>query len=91
MLLGELPTQQGGVRHGVKLQPAYFDQLRAQLDETKTVQENVGDGKDTLTINGQPRHVIGYLQDFLFSPEQARGPISRLSGGIRRRRRAMRP
>jgi ATP-binding cassette subfamily F protein uup len=59
--------------------------LREQLDETKNVRENVGDGQDILTINGNNRHVIGYLKDFLFSPEQALAPISMLSGGERNR------
>ncbi len=63
----------------------YFDQLREQLDMDKSVQENVGEGNDTLIINGQSRHIIGYLQDFLFSPERARSPVSILSGGERNR------
>ena len=64
---------------------AYFDQLREQLDEDATVQDNVGDGNDTLSINGQSRHVLGYLQDFLFTPERARTPVRFLSGGERNR------
>jgi ATP-binding cassette subfamily F protein uup len=63
----------------------YFDQMREQLDLDKSVQENVGEGNDTLIINGQSRHIIGYLQDFLFSPERARSPVSILSGGERNR------
>ena len=63
----------------------YFDQMREQLDPDKTVQENVGEGNDTLIINGKPRHIIGYLQDFLFSPERARSPVRILSGGERNR------
>lgn len=85
LLLGEFRPQKGAIRHGVHLQPAYFDQLRAQLDEEKTAVENVGDGNDTVLINGRPRHVIGYLQDFLFSPERSRSPVRILSGGERNR------
>ncbi len=85
LLLGELPPQKGGLRHGVHLEVAYFDQLRAQLDEDKSVLENVGEGNDTIVFNGKPRHIIGYLQDFLFSPERARSPVRILSGGERNR------
>ena len=85
LLLGELPPQKGRLRHGVHLEVAYFDQLRAQLDEDKSVLENVGDGNDTILFNGKPRHIIGYLQDFLFSPERARSPVRILSGGERNR------
>jgi ATP-binding cassette subfamily F protein uup len=63
----------------------YFDQMRQQLDLSASVQENVGEGNDTVTINGRQRHVIGYLQDFLFSPERARTPVHILSGGERNR------
>jgi ATP-binding cassette subfamily F protein uup len=85
LLLGELQPREGTVRHGVRLQTAYFDQLRAQLDEDKSVAENVGEGNDTILFNGNSRHIIGYLQDFLFSPEQARSPVGTLSGGERNR------
>jgi ABC transport system ATP-binding/permease protein len=85
LLLGELSPQTGSVRHGTNLEVAYFDQLHAQLDETKSVRENVRDGSDAVTINGCTRHVIGYLADFLFTPEQAGGPVARLSGGERNR------
>ena len=85
LLLGELPPQTGGVRHGTNLEVAYFDQLHAQLDETKSVRENVRDGSDSVTINGRTRHIIGYLEDFLFTPEQASAPVARLSGGERNR------
>jgi len=85
VLLGELPPTAGTVRHGVRLQVAYFDQLRAKLDVEKTVAENVGDGYDTVKIEGKPRHIIGYLQDFLFAPERARSPVKQLSGGERNR------
>ena len=85
ILLGKLKPLAGKVRTGTGIQLNYFDQLREQLDETKNVRENVGDGQDILTINGNNRHVIGYLKDFLFSPEQALAPISMLSGGERNR------
>jgi ATP-binding cassette subfamily F protein uup len=85
VLLGQLAPSQGSVRLGTNLQIAYFDQLRAQLDEDKTVQENVGDGYDSVLVGGQPQHVLGYLQDFLFSPERARTLIRYLSGGERNR------
>ncbi len=85
ILLGKLKPLAGKVRIGTGIQLTYFDQLREQLDETKNVRENVGDGQDILTINGNNRHIIGYLKDFLFSPEQALAPISMLSGGERNR------
>ena len=85
ILLGQLPPQSGSVRLGTNLQIAYFDQLREQLDDDKSVQENVGDGYDTIKIGGQSRHVIGYLRDFLFSAERARTPVKFLSGGERNR------
>ena len=85
VLLGDLPPERGVLRHGVNLDTAYFDQLRAQLDENKSVAENVGDGNDTILFNGRPRHIMGYLQDFLFSTERARSPVSTLSGGERNR------
>jgi len=85
ILLGELRPQSGNIRIGTALQLSYFDQLREQLDENKTVRENVGEGKDIVTINGKDRHVIGYLQDFLFSPQRAQAVVSTLSGGERNR------
>ncbi len=85
LLLGELSPQKGAVRHGVRLETAYFDQLRAQLDENKSVADNVGEGNDTVQFNGRSRHIIGYLQDFLFSPERSRSPVRILSGGERNR------
>jgi len=85
LLLGEIAPQAGSVRLGTRREILYFDQLREQLDLNATVVENVGEGNDTVTINGQPRHVIGYLQDFLFSPERARSPVRILSGGERNR------
>jgi ATP-binding cassette subfamily F protein uup len=85
LLLGQLTPTSGSVRLGTKLEVAYFDQLREQLDENKTAQENVGDGKEILLINGQSRHVLGYLEDFLFSPARARTLVKYLSGGERNR------
>ncbi|MHB8908432.1 MAG: ATP-binding cassette domain-containing protein [Syntrophales bacterium] len=85
ILLGETRPDNGTVRHGTNLQVAYFDQLRAQLDEGKTLQQNVVEDGDTVLVNGKPRNVIGYLQDFLFTPAQARAPITSLSGGERNR------
>ncbi|NJC88284.1 MAG: ATP-binding cassette domain-containing protein [Desulfuromonas sp.] len=85
LLLGELAPQSGQVRLGTRREVLYFDQLREQLDLQATVQENIGEGNDTVVINGKPRHVIGYLQDFLFSPERARTPVHILSGGERNR------
>jgi ABC transport system ATP-binding/permease protein len=85
ILLGELTPQQGEVTLGTGLQIAYFDQHRSKLDESLTVLENVGEGTDFVEINGTRKHIIGYLQDFLFSPERARAPITRLSGGERNR------
>jgi len=85
LLIGELVPQQGEIRHGTNLEIAYFDQLRAQLDETKSVLENVGQGRDTITINGKARNVIAYLEDFLFTRDRVRAPIKALSGGERNR------
>ena len=85
LLLGELQPQAGEIRSGTQLQVAYFDQYRATLREDWNAIENVAEGRESVTINGKPKHVIGYLQDFLFSPERARAPITRLSGGERNR------
>lgn len=85
VLLGQLQPQSGTVRLGTNLQIAYFDQLRQQLHEEQSVQENVGDGYESVQINGRPRHIIGYLQEFLFSPERARTLVRFLSGGERNR------
>ncbi|MCF6156705.1 MAG: ATP-binding cassette domain-containing protein [Candidatus Brocadia sp.] len=85
LLLGELAPRQGNVRHGTRLNITYFDQLRAQLKEDKSVFDNVGDGNDIIIFNGKPRHVIGYLQDFLFSPDRVCIPVNALSGGERNR------
>ncbi len=85
LLLGELEPQAGTIRRGTNLQVAYFDQLRAQLDLTKSVQDNVAGGSDKVDVGGSSRHVLSYLKDFLFSPERARQPVSALSGGERNR------
>jgi len=85
VLLGELEPQSGTIRHGTRLSVAYYDQLRAQLDEDRSATENIGEGRDHVVINGQPRHVIGYLQEFLFEPERARLAVRVLSGGERNR------
>src|SRR3989440_7809931 len=85
ILLGQLQPQAGSVRLGTNLQIAYFDQLRQQLNDDASVQDNVSDGYDTVRIGGGSRHVIGYLRDFLFSPERARLPVRFLSGGERNR------
>ena len=85
LLLGDLKPQKGTVKHGTNLEVAYLDQHREQLDDEKTVRDNVAYGSDHVTINGNRRHVIGYLQDFLFSPARARSPVKVLSGGERNR------
>ena len=85
LLLGELQPQAGTIRHGTNLEVAYFDQLHAQLDDAKSVRDNVRDGADWVEIHGRRRHIIGYLEDFLFTHEQAAGPVARLSGGERNR------
>ncbi len=85
ILLGEIPPQRGTIRLGTNLQIAYYDQMREQLDENKSVLENIADGGDTVMVHGKPRNVIGYLQDFLFEPERARTPVKVLSGGERNR------
>lgn len=85
LLLGELEPQGGKVKTGTNLNIAYFDQYRSALDESKSVQDNVSGGRDMLEISGKSRHVISYLQDFLFSPDRCRQPVSALSGGERNR------
>jgi ATP-binding cassette subfamily F protein uup len=85
ILLGETPPEKGKVRQGANVEAVYFDQLRAQLDEYRTVQENIADGKEVFDLNGGRRHVIGYLKDFLFSPDRSRSPVRILSGGERNR------
>src|SRR5690606_25389206 len=83
LLLGELQPQAGEVRAGTQLQVAYFDQYRATLREDWNALENVAEGQDFVEVGGKRKHVIGYLQDFLFTPERARAPLTRLSGGER--------
>jgi len=85
ILLGQLQPQAGSVRQGTNLQVAYFDQLRQQLNDEASVQDNVADGYDAVRTGEGTRHVIGYLRDFLFSPERARMPVKVLSGGERNR------
>jgi ATP-binding cassette subfamily F protein uup len=85
LLLGELPPDSGDIRHGARLQVAYFDQQREQLDPEATVADSVHEGNTTVTVNGQPRHIIGYLADFLFPRERAISPVKSLSGGERNR------
>jgi len=85
LLLGKIDPIKGEIKTGTLLDVAYFDQHRAALDLNKTVQENVGEGKDDVEHNGRTRHVLGYLQDFLFSPERARTPVRALSGGEKNR------
>jgi ATP-binding cassette subfamily F protein uup len=85
LLLGDLKPQEGRIRLGSGIRIAYFDQLRDQLDETKTLRENIGGGNDTVMVGGMSRHVVGYLQDFLFSPQRIMSPVSSLSGGERNR------
>jgi ATP-binding cassette subfamily F protein uup len=84
LLLGQLEPQQGTVKHGTKLEVAYFDQHRATIDDQKTVAENVST-EESITINGRSKHVLGYLQDFLFAPDRARQKARVLSGGERNR------
>jgi ATP-binding cassette subfamily F protein uup len=86
LLVGELEPTSGTIRRGTGLKPAYFDQQREQLDPAASIMDNVTGGSgDTVTIDGQPRHVSGYLRDFLFPPERLRAPVSMLSGGERNR------
>lgn len=85
LLLGELKPQQGTIRTGSNLQIAYLDQYRAALNENKTVADNVSEGRDTISIGGKDKHILSYLQDFLFTPERARSPVSVLSGGEKNR------
>ena len=85
LLLGELQPKAGMVKQGSNLQVAYFDQYRATLREDWNAIENVAEGRESVEVGGRQKHVIGYLQDFLFTPERARAPITRLSGGERNR------
>jgi len=85
LLLGDLKPTAGLIKNGTKLEVAYFDQFRAQLDDQASVIDNLSQGREFVEINGSRKHVIGYLQDFLFAPERARSPVSMLSGGERNR------
>ena len=85
ILLGRLEPDSGTATLGTSLQVAYFDQLRDQLDEDKSVKDNLDRGADNITINGKTKHVISYLQDFLFTPQRANSPVNSLSGGERNR------
>ncbi|MEY2333582.1 ATP-binding cassette domain-containing protein [Acidithiobacillus ferrianus] len=85
LILGELAPQQGSIRRGTKQEVAYFDQMRAALDPESRVADAIADGNDFIEINGERRHVLGYLQDFLFPPDRARGLVKALSGGERAR------
>ncbi len=85
LLLGELAPTEGRVRPGSKLEIAYFDQMRAQLDVSLSVFDNISQGREFIDINGKQKHVMSYLQDFLFAPDRARSPVGALSGGERNR------
>ncbi len=85
LILGELEADEGKVRLGTRLQIAYFDQMRAQLDEDATLADTISPGSEYVEIGGKRKHVIGYLGDFLFAPERARSPVRTLSGGERNR------
>jgi len=85
LLLGQVQPDEGSVKIGTKMELAYFDQLRDQLDLNKTVIENMAEGREFININGKDRHVISYLQDFMFTPERIRQPVKALSGGEQNR------
>ncbi|GAB2556918.1 ATP-binding cassette domain-containing protein [Rhodanobacter koreensis] len=85
IMLGELKPQRGTAELGTGIQVAYFDQHRLQLNDTLNALDNVAEGREFIELNGQRKHIVGYLQDFLFSPERSRAPITRLSGGERNR------
>jgi ATP-binding cassette subfamily F protein uup len=85
LLLGQLPPVSGELKHGTKLEIVYYDQLRAQIDDDKTVADNIAGGNDTVTIDGRTRNVLSYLQDFLFPPARSRTVARVLSGGERNR------
>jgi ATP-binding cassette subfamily F protein uup len=85
LLLGQLEPTEGSITLGTRIESCYFDQNREQLDYDKTVADNVTDGGDTVQVNGQPRHIISYLQDFLFAPDRTRSPVRVLSGGEKNR------
>ncbi|NCH37452.1 ABC transporter ATP-binding protein [Cronobacter sakazakii] len=85
LMLGQLKADSGRVHCGTKLEVAYFDQHRAELDPERTVMDNLAEGKQEVMVNGKPRHALGYLQDFLFHPKRAMTPVRALSGGERNR------
>ncbi len=85
LMLGDLTADSGKIHRGTKLEVAYFDQHRAELDPDRTVMDNLAEGKQEVLVNGKPRHVLGYLQDFLFHPKRAMTPVRALSGGERNR------
>ena len=85
LLLGRLQPDAGRLRLGTRIEVAYFDQMRAALDDERTVQDNVADGSDKVEVDGRSKHVVSYLQDFLFTPERVRQPVKSLSGGERNR------
>ena len=85
LLLGRSPPQSGTVKHGTTLEISYFDQHRHQLDDERSVLDNVADGRESVVVDGGRKHILGYLQDFLFTPDRARQPVSSLSGGERNR------
>ncbi len=85
LLLGQLAPSGGTIKHGTNLEVVYYDQLRAQIDDDKTVADNIANGNTHITVDGRTRHVISYLQDFLFAPDRARTPARVLSGGERNR------
>lgn len=85
LMLGQLAADSGRIHVGTKLEVAYFDQHRAELDPDRTVMDNLAEGKQEVMVNGKPRHVLGYLQDFLFHPKRAMTPVRALSGGERNR------
>lgn len=85
LLLGELTSTTGTIKMGTQLQVAYFDQLRNQFDEEKSLRENISGGSDQVTVNGKSRHIVSYLQDFLFAPDRISIPVCHLSGGERNR------
>jgi ATP-binding cassette subfamily F protein uup len=85
LLVQEIEPDEGTIRHGTRLDIAYFDQQREQLDPDRTVADTINDGNDVVIINGEPKHVIGYLADFLFPRERAQSPVRSLSGGERNR------
>lgn len=85
LLLGDLQPQSGTIKIGSKIEVAYFDQHRSDLVDNKSLKENLSPGTDTISVGGKPKHVMSYLQDFLFSPQRANTPVSALSGGERNR------